>query len=275
MCTSWSEFRDDLCFILRTGHSIRQFKNLRRLLSGSFSGPEDVVAFLLSRETSGDERDALLRALVSRVQSHASDADIAFAILALGRWQDLDQIFRRRFKRFPHDVEELVSLIRVGLTTAVLRADLSKTRNVAVNLSLSTERLVSESSSKAWRTNQVMTHPEHGVESIADGGYVGESSFGLPIAMSEETRSAHVYGLAREAAGDDVDLIIAVDVVGEDLADVAAESGISYALARKRYWRAKGKIKKAFEKNGLDPRPRNATTPATTDREGDVRPGGL
>lgn len=275
MCTSWSEFRDDLRFILHTKRNIKRFNNLQRSLPGSFLGPEGVVAFLSSGDNAAEDRDAVLRALVSRVQNGGSDSNLAFAILALGRWQDLDQIFRRRFKRFPHDVDELVSLVRVGLTTAVLRADLLKTKNVAVNLSLSTERLVSESFSKAWKANQMVVHPEYGVDFIKDRGESRESAFGFPTAMSPDKRFAILQGLAHEAAGKNADLVVAVDVVGETLVDVAEELGISYEAAKKRRQYAIEKIEESLRAAGLAPRPRNATTPATTRCKGDVRPGGL
>ena len=168
-----------------------------------------------------------------------------------------------------------MSLIRCGLTTAVLRADLSKTRNLAANLSLSTERLVSESFSKARKTNQMFVHPEYGVDFIKDRGEGRESAFGFPTAMSEENRFAILLELAHEAAGKGADLVVAADVTGEKLADVAAELGISYEAAKKRRQYAIEKIEESLRAAGLAPRPRKATTPATTDREGDVRPGGL
>ena len=272
MHAPWQSFREGLRASLRSQRNLLQFERLRASLPGDLDTPDAVVRFLATRD--GDDRGPVLRLLAARVQARQADADLAFAILALGRWRDLDMIYGRWRHVFRGDPEEIVSRIRAGFTTAVLGMRLGRSSNLVAGLSISTERPLRKWW-KAIKRERNAEYPEWVPKSDGDVEPTPDTSpAGLPQSMSPAARLAILHQIARQAAGDDADIVFAVDVCDEDLHDVATRLDIGYDAARKRYQRAKTRIAKAFQEIGIGPCPRSAATHATTGCKGDGRPGG-
>jgi RNA polymerase sigma-70 factor (ECF subfamily) len=244
---SWLLFREELRKCLRYQHNLKQFERLKDSLPSKLICPEEVVAFLTVRDGKKAERDSVLRLLITRVQAGKADAEIAFAMLTLGRWRDLDLIYNRWRRAFRGDPTEVVSMIHVGFTTAVMRMNLTHSQNIEASLSLSTERPLHE-----WWAD-IKKERNHCDTPTSEQ----TSAFGFPNGMSSQGRFEILHHIARTAAGDEVEIVYAVDLVGKDLHEIAAELGISYDASKKRYQRAKERIKKAFCKADINICPRS------------------
>ncbi len=274
MHAPWQSFREGLRVSLRSQRNLLQFDRLRASLPGDLDTPDAVVRFLATRDGDAEARAHVLRLLVGRVQAGKADRDLAFAMLALGRWRDLDAIYEGWRRVFRGDPEEVVSRIRAGFTEAVLRTHLDRATNPEASLRLSTKRPFRmwwkgvKKERDAERPDWV-SGPEGDAQPARDA-----SPAGLPQSMSPAARLAFLHELARQAAGDDAEIVFAVDVCDEDLSDVAARLQASYAAVRQRYYRAKSRIAKVFQEKGIGPCPRSAATHATTGCKGDGRPGG-
>lgn len=275
MRAPWQSFRETLRSALRSRRNLVRFQRVRHLLPEPLASPEDVVGFLASREGDRVARDRLLRALISMARGGGAEADLGLAMVTLGRWRDLDLIHRRWQRAFPGDPDEVVSMIRAAFTTTILRMDLDRSRNPEASLSLSTERALKEWWSGERRRRQTMASSWDETTGLPDPESAGRgTAAGFPSATSLRSRLEALDRVAREAAGPDVDVVYAVDLLGHDLPEVAASLGIGREAAKKRYQRAKARMAQALRRAGLDPCPRRPVAPATTGCEGDESPGG-
>ena len=255
MRSPWQSWRQQLRAVFLSGRHLTHFDRLRTALPDNLTCPDKVVQFLAARDDDRDGRGRVLAVLVARVQAGRADADMAIAILAQGRWRDLNLIYERWRGTFSSDLDELVSRIRVAFTQAILATDLARSHNLAASLSLSTERPLREWWGRAKKERRAVAtggaDPDHHEEDDS-----GESSvFGFPIGMSLNARREVLLRLARQAAGGDADIVFAVDYCDEDLRDVAARLGITYAAAKKRVQRARPLIAKRYREEGLGPCP--------------------
>ncbi len=274
MHAPWQSFREGLRVTLRSRHNLIQFDRLRARLPGDLDTPDRVIAFLAGREGDGRDRADVLRLLIDRVQAGGPDAGMAFALLALGRWRDLDVTYEHWRQAFRGDPEEIVARIRVGFANAVLAMDTARSSNPEASLRLSTKRPL-----RAWwkrlKRERDTERPEWVPGTEGDVPPTQDASpAGLPWAMSPAARMAFLQEIARQAAGDDAEIVFAVDLCDEDLHDVAARLGAGYESVRKRYQRAKTRIAKAFREKGIGPCPRSTATRASTGCKGGGRPGG-
>lgn len=273
MHAPWQSFREGLRVTLRSRHNLIQFNRLQALLPGDLDTPDRVIAFLAGREGDGRDRADVLRLLIDRVQAAGPDAGTAFALLALGRWRDLDVTYEFWRQAFRGDPEEIVARIRVAFANAVLAMDTARSSNPEASLRLSTKRPL-----RAWwkrlKRERGAERPEWIPGPDDEQSVQDASPAGLPRAMSPAARMAFLQEIARQAAGDDAEIVFAVDLCDEDLHDVAVRLGAGYESVRKRYQRAKTRIANAFREKGIGPCPGSAATHASTGCKGGGRPGG-
>lgn len=246
MHAPWQSFREELRASLRSKRHVLPFRRLRASLPSELTTPDHVIRFLDTRDGDEQARARVLRLLVDRVQAREADAETAFAMLALGRWRDLDAIYERWRRGFRRDPTEVVSRIREGFTRAVLAMDTTRSSNPEASLRLSTQRPLVEWWARVKRERDAerpewVPGPEAEVQATPD-----LSPAGLPRSMSSAARMAFLQGIARQAAGEDAEIVFAVDLCEEEMRDVAARLGITVEAAKKRYQRAKARIAKAF-----------------------------
>lgn len=275
MHAPWQSFREELRSLHRSKRNLVRFQRLRRRFTEIPTTPEEVVEFLSARDGDREARARMLRVLIRVVHDRGPDADLAMAMLFLGRWRDLDLIHGRWRRAFNGDPEELVSMIRTAFTSTVLSMDLERSRNPEASLSLSTERTLKEWWAKERRRREATSDGTDETERLPDPDSVERgTASGLPAAMTAWSRLEALDRIARRAVGGDVEIVYAVDLVGHDLGEVATQMGISREAAKKRYQRAKARIARALLEADLGPCPHLTSGPATPGCEGDERPGG-
>lgn len=275
MDAPWPSFRSELRFCIRRKSNLHRFLGLRQRLPKFLETPEDVVEFLATRNGDREARARVLRVLMLVVRAGQPDADLAMAMLALGRWRDLDLIHERWRRAFVGDPDEVVSMIRTAFAWTVHMMDLERSFNPEASLSLSTERSLKNWWAKERRRREITTDATGETGRLPDPDSVEHGTpSGFPAATSVLSRMEALDGIARQAAGEDVEIVYAVDLLGYDLGEVAARLSISREASKKRYQRAKTRVARALREAGLEPCPHHPRSPATPGYEGDKRPGG-
>lgn len=213
-----------------------------------FDCPLALASFLTGRDGARDDKDKLLTSLITAVQHNGPACDLAWDLLWLSMWPALDHCYRRRLRLFSREPEELVSLISVSFTTLVASMDLKRVRRVAATLAMSTDRDVLNACRKRWADERRLT----GLLDDADteGTHAGRRSRKPPLVaaldVSNEAQIASVRTRLRRIVGDDADLLIDVVIVGFNARELADRSGQNHEAVRKRYSRAKHRVRWAM-----------------------------
>jgi len=267
MRTRWEGLHRGLVDSVATLGTDQQFELARREVPElePFVDVATLRAFLERGVAHVEDQDAIYRALVRAVQARASWAPLASAELWCGLWPGLDAVYRRKWRPFAQEPEELASLISVVFTTLVADMDLQAVSQVAATLVRSTEREVE----RAWRRQQQISFasqppplappelplPGDGVDdpeppaAAPEPPSAGRSLLGIPEGLSEEGQVAALYRWLHGAIGDDAALFLAVAVLEEDPEQVAAELGVSHAVLRKRLQKIRTRLEKSLSKN--------------------------
>jgi len=221
-------------------------------------------AFLEKGVAHVEDQDAIYRALVRAVQARTSWAPLASAVLWCGLWPGLDALYRRKWRPFAQEPEELTSLISVAFTALVAEMDLQAVSQVAATLVRSTEREVERD---RHRQQQIPVAPlpplapseltllDGGVDepeppaAAAEPSSASRSVLGIPEGLSEEGQVAALYRWLHRAIGDDAALFLAVAVLEEDQEKVAAKLGLPAAALRKRLQRIRARLEKSLSQN--------------------------
>jgi len=214
-----------------------------------FDAPGAVLAYL--RRTPGelDAKDAILGELVAAVQRH-QHRELATALLWLGLWPGLDAIYNRRLHHFPHNPEELVSLLAAAFTELVEGLDLSAVRRVAATLVRSTERELMASRRRAWdeeerRASDVERERYFREMAVAEYTLANrvEATLGRRPGRDADDHASTVGAWLRPVLGDDTGLLLSVLIVEESQREAGMRLGLSHEAARKRFRRAVGALR--------------------------------
>ncbi len=229
-----------------------------------FTDPADATGFLTARDGDRDRKDRILAALVRRSQ-RGENPDLVSALLWLGLWPGLDDIFRTYQGHFRDDPAEAVSAITAVFTDLVAGLDIEVVRRVACSLVLGTRRNLLRLLRREWRSRErfVPTDPT-GTEAFdfaQDGHRRDGASFQtgreptlhgwlLPVTERDAERSlARLHATLSMLVGADAELLLAVLVLEESQLEAAERLGLTYDAARKRLQRASHllltKLKKA------------------------------
>jgi hypothetical protein len=221
-----------------------------------------------------DDKDQIYRVLVRAVQARAPWAGCAHVLLWCGMWPALHGIYVRRVRNFREAPDELVEGISVAFTAVVADLDLARVSRVFATLKRSTERELMG----AWRRERIAldrrgaspgpgrsSGPSHedadpwdrpeldGSQALdfatPPGRARGRDDPDLPEPVPiEQLPSPEVASFDSALAalrarllrlpGLDTDLLLAVLVLEEDQATVAARLGLSHDATRKRFQRA-------------------------------------
>lgn len=241
----WQSLHTKLLQSLESHSGRKQFGAVKQAQPalGRFSDPIGLLDFLHSRDGDPKEKNAILEALVSEAQG-GSGAEHAVTLLWLGLWPGLDSLYRRLWRHFRQEADELVSAISEQFTIAVHRADLSGIRRLAATLLLNVERDIRRGLRHAWaeRSLQVDLPDADDLDALMQGRICRASHLGLDDEM----------GLIRDhlarLVGGDADLVVAVVIFGEGQCEAADRLGISYDATRKRYQRAIQRIRREIAK---------------------------
>jgi RNA polymerase sigma-70 factor (ECF subfamily) len=223
---------------------IRRFADLTSLLDYLHAKNDDVGA-----------KDRILAAFVDIAQTGCDDAEFAMTILWLAFWPGLDALYRRLWRHFSEEPEDLVSAIAGWFTVAVRRADMTRIRRVAATLLRNVERniryehrqareerarlveIVEEESPKGHDTNPGGDAPEHSFVSL----------LGLPRGMDADQETVLIHDRLARLVNGHAALVVAVVIFGEHQCDVAHRLGISEDAVRKRFQRALACLREEFD----------------------------
>lgn len=195
-----------------------------------------------------DGKDRALAALLTIAQSDGPGRELATNLAWLALWPGLDAVYRRLWRHYRNAPDDLASEISERLTVAIHRFDVRRVRRVAATVLMNVERDV-----RAAIRGETTDHARR-CDVCDDGarsppvGY-GASAFGLPDGLDADAAAAMCRAALVPMIGDDADLVVAVAIIGETNAAVAARLGLQRPAARKRVQRAYRRLRRALEKN--------------------------
>ena len=239
----WQQIHADFERTLTLHSSNTQFDLLRQEnpILGRFIDTTAVLDHLHSRNGDPADKDLILATLVTAAQQRQRDRDIAATMVWLALWPGLDALYRRLWRFFRTDPNELASEIAGRFAMGMQRADLSRINRVAASLIANVERDIRDCLRRRWA--EAATHEE-----LPDpdefGNHASQSScFGLPAGTDPEVVACFVQRVLTDLIGNDADIIVAVVMMGEGQRDVADRLGIGYDAVRKRYQRALARLR--------------------------------
>lgn len=194
----------------------------------------DITALLdhLHRRTaSSDEKNSLLRALVTIAQSELRTSDIAVTVLLLALWPGLDAVFHRLSRRVEAP-DELPSRILDHAIEQVRCLDLKCVRRIAATALMNIERDVGRADLRERHRRHLTV--ELDPELIGDEG--PEAWVTPDLLLRDVVRHA----------GEDGRLVVSVAVDGASHVEMAVSLGASEAATRKRYQRAVDRLRIVF-----------------------------
>jgi DNA-directed RNA polymerase specialized sigma24 family protein len=239
----WQQIHADFERTLTLHSSHTQFEILRQKypILGRFVDVTAVLDHLHSRDGAPDDKDQILATLVAAAQTRRGDRDVAAAMVWLGLWPGLDNLYRRLWRFFRNDANELASEIAGRFAMGMQRADLSRIKRVAATLIANVERDIRVGLRRRWA--EAATHEE-----LPDPDEFGSpasksSCFGLPAGTDPDVVASFVHRVLTDLIGSDADIVVAVVMMGEGQRDVADRLGLSYDAVRKRYQRALARLR--------------------------------
>lgn len=248
MRARWEEIRVSLAdsvITIETELEFREAKEEAPALA-RFEDPTDLLSFLTSREGDLDEKDEILRFLVRAIQTGAGWADLAKSLLFLGLWPGLDGVFRKNFRFFAREPDELAAQLCALMSLQFHRADLSRVHRIAATLLLNANRDLRRKRSRTW------------AEDLRSTDLPPDDLFDTdqPVADSWHSRSGSseddpLRGWLRAEVGPDASLVEDVAIHGETQKEAGARRGLTHVAARKRYQRALGRLSHSLRQGGV------------------------
>ncbi|CUW37094.1 putative DNA-directed RNA polymerase specialized sigma subunit [Magnetospirillum sp. XM-1] len=239
----WQQIQADFERTLTLHSSNTQFELLRREhpVLGRFVDTTAVLDHLHSRNGDPGDKDLILATLVAAAQRHRNDRDVATAMVWLGLWPGLDALYRRLWRFFRSDPNELASEIAGRFAMGMQRADLSRINRVAATLITNVERDIRDDLRRRWAeaaTYEELPDPDEFASHASTS-----SSFGLPAGTDPDAVAGFVHRVLTDLIGNDADIVVAVVMMGEGQRDVADRLGLGYDAVRKRYQRALARLR--------------------------------
>lgn len=246
LLASWNTLQSNLQNRLRLRPARERFRAARAHAAlDRFPSPEELVDYLAHAGGNPSEKTRILQALVTMAQRRGPEGDLGFALLMLGLWPGLKEVFWRWASCFRKEPDELASRIACQFTTSVLRADLAKVDCIAGTLVMSTERGLRE----WWARGEPERRLRGEMPATADRDtrrasmHLDESPLGFPVAMSEAARLAEVRAWLVVEAGEGGAFVYEMAADDIDCRELAARHGVSYEAMRKRCLRALDPLK--------------------------------
>jgi hypothetical protein len=254
MRARWEGLHVALVSSIATLEMNRQFEQAQEAISElqPFATVTSLLEFLECEDANLEGKNAIYRALVRTAQARTTWASVAVSVLWCGMWPGLDAVYQRQRRYFPHDPEELISLISVVFTTLIGTLDLQRVKRVPATLIRSTERDVVrarqrqraiESSAEPLRDQLPGDGPPPETpDDVPDPAGSPPSVLGIQAGLSKEAQAAAVHQWLLDAVGEDATLFLAVVVLGEDPQQIAQRAGLSYVALRKRIQRIRTRL---------------------------------
>ena len=239
----WQQIHADFERTLTLHSSNTQFELLRRQhpVLDRFTDTIAVLDHLHSRNGDPGDKDLILATLVAAAQTRRGDRNVAATMVWLGLWPGLDNLYRRLWRFFRTDPNELASEIAARFTMGMLRADLSRINRVAATLITNVDRDIRDGLRRRWA--EAATHEELPDPDEFASHASTSSCFGLPAGTDPEVVAGFVHRALTDLIGSDADIVVAVVMMGEGQRDVADRLGLGYDAVRKRYQRALARLR--------------------------------
>jgi RNA polymerase sigma-70 factor (ECF subfamily) len=236
MSLSWHGIRDHLMRTSSTFIFQRSFGTIRREHQpvARFRDPAALLDTLHRRDGDAEQKNRILGSLVRTAQAGRPAAECAITLMLLALWPGLDAIQRRSSRRKPGTSDEVASEILARATEAIVGLDLHKVSRIAATVVMNVERdMLRERKCEAGRQKAIVNADVNQIASVPDAD-------DHPICPG-------MHGDLVQLIGADATLVMRVAVEGYSQIEAAAEMGLSEAAARKRYQRAKQRLRTAMQ----------------------------
>ena len=178
-----------------------------------------------------EDRNRVLRVLVTAAQAGDRLSETATVILILALWPGLDAVHGRLLRHFRDDPAALTSEISARITIGIRRLDLARVNRIAATLIRNTERdILRLLAREARRRHEPLD------ETLADAA---------PEEIAAvRADSARLVARLRACLGTDAELVLAVVLNGKTQREAGRSAGLGHAAARKRYGRALARLRR-------------------------------
>ncbi len=233
MSFEWHEIHDSLVMTTNTLSFQDSFQALRRGDSalGRFTDPAALLDMLHARAACAERKNRVLRALVAAAQGEGLASDCALTLALLALWPGLDAVRRRLSWRKAGRPDEVSSEVLARATETLRGLDLYRVSRIAATVLRNVER------------DALRAHCRETARALVSANIEPEE-------LAAASPGAEAIFLRRDVGrllGRDADLVLRVAVEGSTQREVAGELGLSEAAARKRYQRAKRRLREAFD----------------------------
>lgn len=233
MSLEWHEIHDSLVMTTNTLSFQKSFQALRRGDSalGRLTDPAALLDMLHSRAGCAERKNRVLRALVAAAQGEGLASDCALTLALLALWPGLDAVRRRLSWRKAGRPDEVSSEVLARATETLRGLDLDRVSRIAATVLRNVER------------DALRAHCREAARALLAANVEAEE-------LAAASPGAEAIFLRRDVGrllGCDADLVLRVAVEGSTQREVAGALGLSEAAARKRYQRAKRRLREAFD----------------------------
>jgi hypothetical protein len=238
----WEAIREGLVRTLSSLQAEEAFQSMR-CWNEDLANYEDLgglIDFITTLSADRDEKNQVYAALVREVKGRGAGGKVAQAVIWVGLWPGLDHVFRRRVRHFRGAEDELVSGICDAFTGLVATMDLTRVRRIAATLIRSTDRVLMEGRHQRWREEKWLRR----VALVAEGRLAAEDWDWTGMSYEGELRWLRDRLLP--IVGPDVDLLLRVDVLGENQHEAAEAMGLTHEAGRKRVQKARRRAQAFF-----------------------------
>jgi RNA polymerase sigma-70 factor (ECF subfamily) len=221
-------------------HDFRQIVARHEVLAGLADPP---ALFDLLHGPGGDpgHRNRMLRALVLAAQAPDGTAETATVLLLLALWPGLDAVHGRLWRAFRDEPERLASELSARITLGIRRLDLARVSRIAATLIRNTERDIRRDLAGERRDNAGF---------VPLGDAPADAATPVPLLTFTAVEAGTAADLQRLAdavagiVGADADLVLMIAVAGATQREAAAALGLGHEAGRKRYRRARAKLRR-------------------------------
>lgn len=233
MSFEWPEIHESLMMTTNTLTFQKSFETLRHRdpALGRFTDPAALLDMLHARAGCAERKNRILGALVAAAQGDGPASDCAVTLALLVLWPGLDAVRRRLLWRKAGRSDEVSSEVLARATETLRGLALDRVSRIAATVLRNVER------------DALRAHCREVARAHAAANAETEE-------LAAPTPGAEAIFLLRDIerlVGRDADLILQVAVEGATQREVAGELGLSEAAARKRYQRAKRRLREAFD----------------------------
>ena len=177
-------------------------------------------------------------------QRDDAECEPATALLHLALWPGLDAAHGRLQRYFRDAPELLVSELSGRLVDQVAQLDTGRVNRIAATIVRNIERDTTRALIAGSQESRRLLEP--GAADAAERRSSG-SPLGLPRDVPTDRASEIIADRLTPVIGRDADLVVDVAVNGYTLKEAAARHDLTHDAARKRYYRALGRLREVYE----------------------------